>query len=263
MLCPVLAQHPAREEPHPSNVAAARVNVEGLTKRYTTGATELVALDAVDLAVDAGAFVAIVGPSGSGKSTLLHLLGAMDDADSGTIRVDAEEVSRLSSSAEVGYRRRIGFVFQRFHLLPALTVLDNVAAPLLPYRTEFDKLKRARELLGAVGLAGREKAMPSELSGGQQQRVALARALMNDPVLLLADEPTGNLDSQTGGEIMDLLVDLHKRQPMTVLVATHDQVIASRCDRIVRLFDGRIVDDVTVNPAASEHVLERISRIEG
>jgi putative ABC transport system ATP-binding protein len=172
-------------------------------------------------------------------------------------------VSRLSSSAEVGYRRRIGFVFQRFHLLPALTALDNVAAPLLPYRTEFDKLKRARELLGAVGLAGREKAMPSELSGGQQQRVALARALMNDPVLLLADEPTGNLDSQTGGEIMDLLVDLHKRQPMTVLVATHDQVIASRCDRIVRLFDGRIVDDVTVNPAASEHVLERISRIEG
>jgi putative ABC transport system ATP-binding protein len=263
MLCPVLAQHQAREKRHPSTVAAARVEVEGLTKRYATGGAELVALDAVDLAVDAEAFVAIVGPSGSGKSTLLHLLGAMDEADSGTILVDAEEVSRLSSSAQVGYRRRIGFVFQRFHLLPALTVLDNVAAPLLPYRTDFDKLERARELLAFVGLAGRERALPSELSGGQQQRVAIARALMNDPVLLLADEPTGNLDSQTGGEIIDLLLELRKQRPMTILVATHDQVIASRCDRIVRLFDGRIVDDIAVNPSASERVLERISRIEG
>jgi putative ABC transport system ATP-binding protein len=263
MFCQVLAQHRASEESHPSTVAAARVEVEGLTKRYTTGGSELIALDAVDLVVDPGAFVAIVGPSGSGKSTLLHLLGAMDDADSGAIRVDAEEVSRLSSSAQVAYRRRIGFVFQRFHLLPALTVLDNVAAPLLPYRTKFDKLERARELLAAVGLTGREKALPSELSGGQQQRVAIARALMNAPVLLLADEPTGNLDSQTGAEIMDLLLDLRERRAMTILVATHDQVIASRCDRIVRLFDGRIVDDVVVSPSASARVLERISRIEG
>jgi putative ABC transport system ATP-binding protein len=171
-------------------------------------------------------------------------------------------VSRLSSSAQVGYRRRIGFVFQRCHLLPALTVLDNVAAPLLPYRTDFDKLDRARELLDGVGLAGRENALPSELSGGQQQRVAIARALMNNPVLLLADEPTGNLDSQTGGEIIDLLLDLRERHSMTMLVATHDQVIASRCDRIVRLLDGRIVDDVTVDPSAHEQVLDRISRIE-
>jgi len=259
----VVAQHQAREERRPSTVAAARIEVEGLTKRYSTGGAELVALDAVNLVADAGAFVAIVGPSGSGKSTLLHLLGAMDEADAGTIRLDGEEVSRLSSSAQVGYRRRIGFVFQRFHLLPALTVLDNVAAPLLPYRTDFDKLERARDLLTAVGLRGREKALPSELSGGQQQRVAIARALMNDPVLLLADEPTGNLDSRTGGEIIDLLLDLRERHTMTTLVATHDQVIASRCDRIVRLLDGRIVDDVVVDPSAPERVLERISRIEG
>jgi putative ABC transport system ATP-binding protein len=260
MLVFVLAQHEAHRA---NSVAAARVQIEGLTKRYTTGGAELVALDAIDLTVASGAFVAIVGPSGSGKSTLLHLLGAMDEADAGTIRVDEQEVSRLSSSAQVGYRRRIGFVFQRFHLLPALTVVDNVAAPLLPYRTDFDKLDRARKLLDAVGLAGRENALPSELSGGQQQRVAIARALMNNPVLLLADEPTGNLDSQTGSEIIDLLLDLRERHAMTMLVATHDQVIASRCDRIVRLLDGRIVDDVTVDPSAHERVLDRISRIEG
>ena len=263
MLAFVLAQHQAWTDQRPKSVAAARVEIEALTKRYTTGGAELLALDAIDLAVAPGAFVAIVGPSGSGKSTLLHLLGAMDEADSGTIRVDAQDVSRLSSSAQVGYRRRIGFVFQRFHLLPALTVLDNVAAPLLPYRTDFDKLERARELLHAVGLAGRERALPSELSGGQQQRVAIARALMNEPVMLLADEPTGNLDSQTGREIIDLLLDLRERHAMTMLVATHDQVIASRCDRIVRLLDGRIVDDVTVDPSAHERVFERISRIEG
>jgi putative ABC transport system ATP-binding protein len=262
MLAFVLTQHPAWTDHRPKSVAAARVEVEGLTKSYMAGGSELVALDAIDLAVAPGAFVAVVGPSGSGKSTLLHLLGAMDEADAGTIRVDGQEVSRLSSSAQVWYRRRIGFVFQRFHLLPALTVLDNVAAPLLPYRTDFDKLARARDLLDGVGLAGRENALPSELSGGQQQRVAIARALMNDPVLLLADEPTGNLDSQTGGEIIDLLLDLRERHSMTMLVATHDQVIASRCDRIVRLLDGQIVDDVTVAPSAQEQVLDRISRIE-
>ena len=242
---------------------AARVEVEGLSKRYMTGGVELVALDGVDLAVEAGAFVAIVGPSGSGKSTLLHLVGAMDEADAGTVRVGDDVVSRLSASQQVGYRRRIGFVFQRFHLLPALSVLDNVAAPLLPYRVPFDKVARARELLDAVGLADRDTALPSELSGGQQQRVAIARALMNEPVLLLADEPTGNLDSQTGAEIFDLLLDLREHRGMTVLVATHDQMIASRCDRIVRLLDGRIVDDVLVEAGAPERVLERISRIDG
>ena len=221
------------------------------------------ALADVDLAVGAGAFVALVGPSGSGKSTLLHLIGAMDTSDAGLIRVGDTEVTQLSAREQVAYRRRIGFVFQRFHLLPALTVVDNVAAPLLPYRTAFDKHERARELLAAVGLEGREDALPSQLSGGQQQRVAIARALVNDPVLLLADEPTGNLDSKTGAEIVDLLVDLRQRRGMTVILATHDSVVASRCDRIVRLLDGRVLDEVSVEPAQEpDSVLERISRID-
>jgi putative ABC transport system ATP-binding protein len=176
----------------------ASVAVESLCKRYQTGPTTITALDGVSFSIEAGGMVAITGPSGSGKSTLLHLLGAMDVADSGAVRVGDVEVTALSRREQVHYRRRIGFVFQRFYLLPALTALDNVAAPLLPYRTDFDKHGRARELLRAVGLAGREDSLPSELSGGEQQRVAIARALINDPILLLADEPTGNLDSETG-----------------------------------------------------------------
>ena len=142
----------------------------------------------------------------------------MDRADAGRIVVGADDVSALDRGAQAAFRRRIGFVFQRFHLLPALTVLDNVAAPLLPYRTGFDKIERARELLTAVGLAGRDDALPSQLSGGQQQRVAIARALVNDPVLMLADEPTGNLDSATGAEIVQLLLDLRDERGMTVSV---------------------------------------------
>jgi putative ABC transport system ATP-binding protein len=179
------------------------------------------------------------------------------------VRVGPYEVTALAPAEQVRYRRRIGFVFQRFHLLPALTALDNVAAPLLPYRSEFDKQERARELLAAVGLRGREGALPAELSGGEQQRVAIARALINEPFLLMADEPTGNLDSQTGTEIIDLLLQLRERHGMTVIVATHDSVVASRCDRIVRLLDGRVLDEVAVEATdAPEAVLERISRID-
>src|SRR6266508_4023712 len=188
--------------------AGARVEVTGLAKRYSSGGASVTALDGVDLVVAAGALVAIAGPSGSGKSTLLHMIGAMDRPDAGSVRVGEWEVTSLSRQEQVNYRRRIGFVFQRFHLLPALTAVDNVAAPLLPYRTDFDKHERARELLAAVGLGGRESALPSELSGGEQQRVAIARALINKPILLLADEPTGNLDSRTGAGIMELLLDL-------------------------------------------------------
>ncbi|HJQ74826.1 MAG TPA: ABC transporter ATP-binding protein, partial [Gaiellaceae bacterium] len=227
---------PMKDDP----ARGAGVEMRGVSKRYATGRQTVVALDGVDLDLTAGSLVGVAGPSGSGKSTLLHLLGAMDVPDEGTIRVGGEEVTTLSGSERVAYRRRVGFVFQAFHLLPALTALDNVAAPLLPYRDDFDKHERARALLAAVGLAGREDALPSELSGGQQQRVAIARALVNEPPLLLADEPTGNLDSRTGEELLELLLELRAERGTTVVVATHDPVVAGRCDRVVRLHDGRV-----------------------
>src|SRR6266542_3039948 len=240
----------------------ARVEVEGISKRYLVGDKPLVALDAVSLEVAPGEILAVMGPSGSGKSTLRHLVGAMDAADEGRIEVGGIEVTSLDRSAQVDYRRRIGFVFQRFHLLPALTVLDNVAAPLLPYRTPFDKFAKAQGLVAAVGLAGREESVPSRLSGGEQQRVAIARALVNDPILLLADEPTGNLDSHTGAEIVELLLDLRARRGMTVVLATHDMVVASRCERIVRLLDGRVLEVLDVpTPPELATLLDRISRI--
>ena len=241
----------------------APVEVRSLSKRYGAGGIDVVALDGVGFSLPAGALLGVMGPSGSGKSTLLHVLGAMDVADSGEARVGEADIASLTRKQQVHYRRTIGFVFQRFHLLPALTVLDNVIAPVLPFRTAFDKEERAAALLNAVGLAGRERSLPSELSGGQQQRVAIARALVNDPVLLLADEPTGNLDSETGGEILELLLELRERRGMTVIVATHDAQIASRCDRILRLLDGRVVDDVEVALGeADDDLLERIGRLD-
>jgi putative ABC transport system ATP-binding protein len=239
----------------------ADVVLDHVSKRYVTDGASIVALDDVELSIPAGSAVGITGPSGSGKSTLLHVVGAMDRPDSGTIQVGGVEVSSLRRSEQPAYRRRVGFVFQRYHLLPALTAVDNVVAPLLPYKTDFDKVERARELLAAVGLAGREGAVPSRLSGGEQQRVAIARSLVNDPMLLLADEPTGNLDSATSDEIMQLLLDLRSRLEMTVIVATHDPLVASRCERIVRLRDGRVVDDAAVRKADRADVLERIGRL--
>jgi len=194
----------------------------------------------IDIAV--GEAVAVTGRSGWGKSTLLHIAGAMDVVDTGTVSVDGRDLGGLGGSERAVYRRTIGFVFQRFHLLPALTALDNVTAPVLPFRTSFDKRARARELLAAVGLEGREHDLPSHLSGGQQQRVAIARALIGEPHLLLADEPTGNLDSAIGSEVLDLLFTLHQERGLTMLIATHDPAVAARCQRVVRLCDGRIED---------------------
>lgn len=249
------------EVPQPSQ--GATVQVEGLAKRYATDASVVVALDGVSFDAAAGELVAVMGPSGSGKSTLLHLVGSMDTADEGRVTVGEYEVTRLARRDQPAYRRRIGFVFQRFHLLPALTALDNVTVPLLPYRVDFDKHERGRELLAAVGLAGREDALPSELSGGEQQRVAIARALVNEPMLLLADEPTGNLDSQTGAEIMQLLVELRVRRGMTLIIATHDAAVASSCERVIRLRDGQIVDQLLVpRDVDADEVLERISRLD-
>jgi putative ABC transport system ATP-binding protein len=240
------------------------VKLENVTRRYATGPEAVItAIDDVTLSVDSGQVVAVTGPSGSGKSTLLHVIGAMDVADSGIVRVEGREITALSRRERAKYRRTIGFVFQRFHLLPALTVGDNVAAPLLPFHPSFDLTERAQELLEAVGLAERATALPSALSGGEQQRVAIARALINDPGLLLADEPTGNLDSVTGGELVELLLDLRRTRGMSVIVATHDPLVASRCDRIIRLRDGRVVEELDIAPGATaSDVLARINRLD-
>ncbi|MEO3746631.1 ABC transporter ATP-binding protein [Plantactinospora sp. B5E13] len=217
------------------------VSLDGVRKSFPLPAgAPLVAVNDVSLTLTAGTAVALTGPSGSGKSTLLHLVGAIEKADSGSIDVAGQRVTDLSGRALAAYRRSVGFVFQRFHLLPTLTALDNVMAPLIPFHTEFDKAARARELLAMVGLADRASALPSRLSGGQQQRVAIARALVNRPALLLADEPTGNLDSHTGTAIVDLLLGLRDEPGTTLVIATHDAGIAARCDRAVQMRDGRL-----------------------
>nr|WP_239127672.1 ABC transporter ATP-binding protein [Asanoa siamensis] len=198
------------------------------------------AVDGVSLDIEESATVALTGSSGAGKSTLLHLFGALERLDGGTIEVAGHDVGNLSRRGLAAYRRSVGFVFQRFHLLSALTAVDNVAAPVLPFRTGYDPRARARELLELVGLADRADALPSRLSGGQQQRVAIARALINRPRLLLADEPTGNLDSRTSASIMDLLLRLRDECHTTVVIATHDPIIAARCDVVHRLCDGQL-----------------------
>lgn len=227
--------------------AGLAVDVQGLRRCYALDAgRSLVALDGIDLRVRPGSVVAVTGPSGSGKSTLLHVVGALEVPDEGRVVVAGQELGGLSRRQLADHRRRVGFVFQRFHLLPALSVADNVIAPVLPIKTTFNKRARAQELLDAVGLKGRERSLPSRLSGGQQQRVAIARSLINEPKIVLADEPTGNLDSATGKAIIDLLLELRDRRGVTLLIATHDVQVASRCDRVVALRDGRIVDDIDV-----------------
>jgi putative ABC transport system ATP-binding protein len=222
--------------------AGSTVTLTDVTKSFPLGDKErLTAVDGVSLHLEPGSLTALTGPSGSGKSTLLHLVGAIERADSGTIEVDGTHLTGAGSGRLAKYRRGVGFVFQRFHLLPALTALDNVVAPVLPLRRlGFDPAERARALLDAVGLAGREAALPSRLSGGQQQRVAIARALINRPRLLLADEPTGNLDSKTGEAVLELLLELREQYAMTVVLSTHDASVAARCERIVHLLDGRV-----------------------
>jgi putative ABC transport system ATP-binding protein len=238
------------------------IQLLGISRRFAVdGQQPIVALDGVDLDIEPGRAVALTGRSGSGKSTLLHLIGALDQPDDGTIAVDGDELGALSRRERAAYRRRIGFVFQRFHLLPALTAVENVMAPTLPYRVGFDREARARELLAAVGLAGREGSLPSRLSGGEQQRVAIARALINEPMIVLADEPTGNLDSRTGSEIIDLLLALKAEHAITIVIATHDTAVASRCDRVVRLLDGRVVEDMDLQAMAdAEATVARLGR---
>lgn len=221
-----------------------RLRVRNVVRTYEGKgeAATIHALRGVSLDLAAGTVTAMTGPSGSGKSTLLHLLGGMDSPDAGTIEADETAVSSLSRSGLVDYRRTVGFVFQHFALMSALTARDNVMVPVLPYSADFDKRERADELLDLVGLGGRENALPSQLSGGQQQRVAIARALINGPRLVLADEPTGNLDTATGAQIVDLLLGLREQRGVTIVLATHDPALAAQCDRAVQVRDGLIVD---------------------
>ena len=238
------------------------VELRGVTRTYRPSAGhQITALDSIDLRIEPGSAIAVTGPSGSGKSTLLHLVGAMDRPDGGEIDVGGVRVDQLSGRALNEYRRGVGFVFQAFHLLPVLTALDNVISPVLPRAVGFDKVERGRELLAAVGLAGRESSVPGELSGGQQQRVAIARALMGRPVLLLADEPTGNMDSVTGCEIIGLLLRLRELHGMTLVIATHDVEIAASCDRVLAIHDGRITGDHEVGSREPSHLLDRIGRL--
>jgi len=217
-------------------------------RKVYPGAVPVVALDGVPLTVAAGEFVAIMGPSGSGKSTLMNLLGLLDRPTAGTYRFDGREVQTLSDGQLAALRReRIGFVFQSFNLFPRKSGLDNVALPLTYAGvSREDRRTRAAAMLDRVGLAARAHHRPRELSGGEQQRVAVARALINEPAVILADEPTGNLDSRTGEEILALLQALNARG-VTLLVVTHDERVAHHAGRIIRLADGRLVGDERVD----------------
>ena len=239
--------------------AGARVELASVTKTRRQGRATVTSLAEVSLTISPGQIVAVTGPSGAGKSTLLQLIGGLDIPDSGSILVDGVDIAELAGRHSAYFRSRVGFVFQRYHLLSNLSALDNVITPVLPLRVDFDKQKRGQELLAAVGLADQAGVPARELSGGQQQRVAIARALVNRPRLLLADEPTGNLDSRTGEEILDLLSELQAEHGMTMLLATHESAIASQCQREVGLRDGRVVSDRELPGADPDSMLRRIS----
>ncbi|HET6261415.1 MAG TPA: ABC transporter ATP-binding protein [Chloroflexia bacterium] len=218
------------------------IRLVGLTRQYRMGPAIVSAVAGVDLEIARGEAVALVGPSGSGKSTLLNLIGGLDRPTTGEIWVDGENVARASARRLVEHRkRRIGFVFQSFNLLPYRTALENVEVPLmLSDLSRGARRQRARELLEQVGLGARTGHRPSQLSGGEQQRVAIARALANKPSILLADEPTGNLDSATGTEVMHLLRDLNA-DGLTLILVTHDMAVAAYANKMVRLRDGHII----------------------
>jgi putative ABC transport system ATP-binding protein len=226
------------------------VRVRGLSMRLASGGRPVTILDGVSLEVKAGEFVAITGPSGSGKSTLLGLIAGLDQPTAGTIEVDGTDITGLSEDALASFRRdRVGYVFQAYHLIPTLTAAENVAVPL-ELGGRGDALGEARALLADVGLAGRAHHYPSQLSGGEQQRVALARAVALRPALLLADEPTGNLDSATGAAIIELMLRLRRERGSTLLLVTHDPALAGHADRIVSILDGRLVNGASGHAAA-------------
>ncbi len=234
----------------------ALIEMRKLSKIYTAGTVEVNALSEIDLVIDAGEFLSIMGPSGSGKSTLMNILGCLDAPTSGKYVLDGMDVSGLDRDERAEVRnKKIGFVFQGFNLLSRITACQNVELPLIyGHVSKKDRRKKAEEALSLVGLADRIGHLPSQLSGGQQQRVAIARALVNDPHIILADEPTGNLDTRTSGEIMDIFRKLNERRRITFVLVTHDREIGSFTDRRIMIRDGRIEGDERspINKASEE-----------
>ena len=232
----------------PASPTTPILQVRNLCKIYGTGANAVTALDHVNLTVQKGEFVSIVGPSGSGKSTLLHILGGVDKPTSGQVMVDGVELSALDETRLAVFRRRqIGLVYQFYNLIPVLTVGENLTLPLLLDQRRPDA-GQVRALAGELGIGDRLNALPGQLSGGQQQRVSIGRALLTRPALVLADEPTGNLDRKNSASIVELLKSFHKKYSQTLILITHDPEIALQADRILSLEDGRIVKDEVVRP---------------
>jgi len=225
------------------------IELRAVSKTVDSGGRPLTILHPLDYVIPSGRFVAIVGPSGSGKSTLLGLLAGLDAPSTGSIVVDGVDITGLDEDALAALRgQKIGFVFQFFHLVPSLTAVENVQVPM-EIAGRRDAAARARQLMAEVGLSDRAHHYPSQLSGGEQQRVALARALANDPPIILADEPTGNLDSSTGRHIMEMLLDVHRRRGATMVLVTHDAELAALADTRLTLRDGRPVEPLTATPA--------------
>src|SRR5690625_518720 len=221
-----------------------KIECSQVERIFTGDGVETRAVDNVNITLTAGEFVSIIGPSGSGKSTLLSLIGTLDQPTQGTITYDGEEVMKLSKKKIADFRfEEIGFIFQQFHLLPTLTALENVLTPLFARRVDYDKQKRAKEVLDQVGLSDKLDSLPSQLSGGQQQRVAIARAIVHKPSWLLADEPTGNLDTEAGNNIYELLQTLNEEESCGIILVTHDPELATKADRVIAMRDGEIVSD--------------------
>jgi putative ABC transport system ATP-binding protein len=233
------------------NAAHPAYELDRVTRSYGDGATLVTAIDSLDLTIGAGEFAAILGPSGSGKTTLLQLLGALDRPSAGTARFEGRQLEELRDAELADLRlAAIGFVFQQFNLIPTLTAAENVEAGLAPLPLDgADQRETAAGHLDAVGLAPRARHLPAQLSGGEQQRVAIARALARSPRVILADEPTGNLDTKSGEMVIDLLGSLHRDLEITLVLVTHDQWVAERADRVLRLEDGRLIHDTAADRA--------------
>lgn len=224
------------------------LEIKNLSKIYGKGETAVKALDDVSFSIKKGEFVCIIGPSGSGKSTLLHLLGGVDRPTSGNVLIDNTDIYQLNETQLAIFRRRqIGLIYQFYNLIPILTVEENITLPMLLDEHKVDK-KQLDHVVNTLGLTNRMKHLPNQLSGGQQQRVSIGRALISNPAIMLADEPTGNLDSKNSGEIMDLLKMFNKTYNQTLIVITHDERIALQADRIIAIEDGKLVKDEVIRP---------------